>query len=110
MSQPKPRGRFTSEDMVLLRSTFKDNEALLKLLRKVFLPNQVDESLPIGQIAGVWMDIDFRSMSAEEAKIVAVARQEIIKTTEFYLNQIKFLADSSDEEIDAKAIAANSSR
>lgn len=110
MSQHKPRGRFNAEDMALLRATFKDNEPLLKLLRKVFLPNQVDESLPIGQVAGVWMDIDFRGMSAEDAKAIAIARQDIIKTVEFYLQQLNVLANTSDEELDAQLVAKNSTK
>jgi len=110
MSQPKARGRFSSEDMAQIRAVFQNNEPLLRLLRKVFLPNQVDENLAIGQIAGVWMDIEFRNLSAEDAKIIAVARQEIIKTVEFYLNQLQVLANSTDFELDEATQAKNSSK
>jgi len=41
--------RFTESELDLIRRTFKGNEALLKLLRKVFLP-EIDPDAPLGQL------------------------------------------------------------
>ena len=92
----KPRGRFSAEEVSIIKGTFKNNPTLLRLLRKVFLPEQVDESLPIGQVAGLWMDVNFREMDANDIKALAIARQEIVKMTEFYLLQLQVIADGAD--------------
>lgn len=95
MAEPKAKGRFTAEDMQLMRLTFKDNEPLLKLLRKIFLPVH-DETTPIGQINGIWAEANFEEMNGDQAKVFIVAYQQLVKKVEFYIAQIKTLANETE--------------
>lgn len=84
--------RFTQPELDLIKSTFKDNEKLLKLLRKVFLP-EYDPQAPFGQTVDLWMTIDLSNLSPEEQIIRLIARNTIITHIEAQLMQLNTLAE-----------------
>lgn len=95
--------RFTDEELQLVKNTFKGNEKLLKLLRKVFLP-EYDPEAPIGQIIDLWMTIDLNQLPAEEAIRRIYARNTLINHIEAQIAQLNVLAEAKDEtETEKKA-------
>lgn len=103
--------RVTDEELSLLKNTFADNEVLLKLMRKMFLP-ELSADAPIGQTIDLWMTIDVKDQSPEEAKVRIMARNELIQHVESQLMQIKILAGSKDEtpEETKKRLLQNSAK
>jgi len=100
--------RFTDDELALIQATFGGsdggtNEKLIKLLRKVFLP-EYDASAPIGQAVDLWMTLDVRSLSPEDAYVRILARNELISHVDQQLMQIQFLATMKEETADQKAI------
>lgn len=90
--------RFTENELALIKSTFKGNTELLKLLRKVFLP-YYDPKSPYGQVIDLWMTLDLRQLTPEQAYTRLLARNELIMHVEQQLIQLSFLAeDKSDKE------------
>lgn len=96
--------RFTEEELATLRGVFKNNDALLKVLRKVFLP-EIDPAAPIGQIVDLWMTVDIRNMMPEQAMVTLTARNQVIAHIEQQLMQIKVLANQEEPNA-AEAAAA----
>jgi len=88
--------RFSSEELEVIRSHFKGNEALLKLMRKVFLPT-FDPKAPIGQTIDLWMTINLENMSDEEAMRRIRARNEVIMHVESQLMQLRNLSEMQSE-------------
>jgi len=88
--------RITESDKELLRRTFGGNDELLKLLRKIFLP-ELDPTLPIQQMIDLWMTTEIKDKSPEECKIQMIARNTVIAHIEFQLGQIKIMANSEEE-------------
>lgn len=88
--------RVTDDEMNILKASFAGNEKLLKLLRKMFLP-ELDASVPIGQQIDLWMTVNVTDMSPEDAKINLLARNQLIQHVEQTLMQMKILAGSTDE-------------
>ena len=84
--------RFSEGELATLKSVFKDNDALLKILRKVFLP-EIDPTAPIGQVIDLWMTVDVRQLEPEQAMIRLIARNELITHVEQQLMQIRVLAN-----------------
>jgi len=93
--------RFTDAELATIKSTFKDNDALLKVLRKVFLP-EYDPYAPFGQGIDLWMTIDVRNLDPQTAYTRLLARNELITHVEQQLAQIKFLADMKTETAQEK--------
>lgn len=85
--------------MRLIQQTFKGNDGLLKLLRKVFIP-ELDATAPLGQVVDYWMDRNYADIPTAEVKTMVVARQEAIKFIESGLLQLHFLANKSDKTPD----------
>lgn len=83
--------RFTGDELALIKSVFKD-EKVLKVLRKVFLP-EIDPNAPLGQVIDLWMTIDVRSLDPDQALIKMIARNELISHLEQQLMQLKVLAN-----------------
>lgn len=98
--------RFTDSELALLRSTFKGNEPLILLLRKIFLP-EIDPQAPIGQLVDLWMVKNYAGMTPEDVKINIIARQDLIMHVESQLLQIKVLAEQTDETIEEVAARLN---
>lgn len=84
--------RFTQTELDILKGVFKDNEPLLKLLRKVFLP-ELDPDAPLGQNIDLWFALNLQNMSPDQAYVNVMARNQLIAHVEQQLMQIKFLAE-----------------
>lgn len=94
--------RFTQAELELVKATFKGNEAVLQLLRKIFLP-ELDPAAPIGQMIDLWMTIDVRQLMPEQAYVRLLARNELISHVDNQLLQLSVLANM--EEPAAGAVA-----
>lgn len=99
--------RITQEEIQLLRSVFKDNELLVRLMRKIFLP-ELNAAEPIGQTLDLWMTIPVDNLTPEQALINLKARNSLIAHVEQCLNTIKILASST--EADFEALKKNSNK
>jgi len=95
----EPEQYLSGEELSLLRSTFKNNPRLIALLRKLLVPTISDPSLPIEQMGddAFSAGLDWKNIPADEAKIIATARQEAIKFIFGGLIKIKIIASSDDE-------------
>lgn len=97
-------GRFTDPDLKLIRSHFKGNEPLLKLIRKVFLPEitagDLDER-PLNGLIDVYASIS-PDKSAEEMAIDVKARNMLLSHLNVQLTQLQALADSEESEDERK--------
>src|SRR3990167_7265597 len=97
--------RFTEQELSLIKNTFKGNTELLKLMRKVFLP-EIDPKAPLGQIIDLWMveANDIKGMEPETAYLNILARNKQIMLVESCLNQLYVLAETDAETPEEKAI------
>jgi len=74
-----------------------EKNEVLRLIREVFLPSLLDPKVPVEFGANdMWMDIDFRGIPADEAKIIALARQDTIKWIIGSLVRLKQLSNEPD--------------
>lgn len=103
--------RFSEEELSVLQGAFKGNEKLVKLLRKVFLP-EYDAHAPFGQGIDLWMTIDLRTLNPEQAYLRLLARNELIMHVETQLMQINVLAnlEKGSKEDEEKRKKANSTK
>jgi len=88
--------RFSDQELSLIKNTFKENETLLKLLRKVFLP-EIDPDAPLGQNIDLWMTVRLEDLTPDRALINLHARNSLIQHIEQQLLQLKVLAELVDE-------------
>jgi hypothetical protein len=93
--------RFTDSELDLIRRTFKGNETLLKLLRKVFLP-EIDPDAPLGQTIDLWMTIPVNQLPPDQAVINLLARNQLIMHIEQQLLQLQKLAEIEEETEEEK--------
>ena len=96
--------RFTDAELSIIKNTFKGNEDLLKVMRKIFLP-ELDPNAPLGQLIDLWGSLSLKEMSPEHAHINILARNSLIAHLDQQLLQIQALAnmeESSPEEIAEK--------
>ena len=93
--------RFTDSELDLIRRTFKGNETLLKLLRKVFLP-EIDPDAPLGQIIDLWMTVPVNQLPPDQAIVNLLARNQLIMHIEQQLMQLQKLAEMSEETEEEK--------
>jgi len=99
-----PETYLSKDEVNLVRNTFRGNEALIKVLRKVFLPTAFDPELPVEEIGGdVWMaNFDFTQMQSSEVKPLVLGRQDAIKFVIGGLIKLKVIANQTEEtEIEA---------
>lgn len=102
--------RITSEEQELIKSTFLNNERLLKLMRKMFLP-ELDPNAPIGQMIDLWMSLPIKDMTPEQAYTNIVARNTLIAHIDQVLMQLFLIArleKTNPEEAKAKLVADSS--
>lgn len=117
MSQPSPvkiqdvlnyriESYITEEDKKIIQNHFKDNPALMRVIRKVFMPTITDASLPIEEMSkDLWFGgMNFAELSQEEAFVRILAKQEAIKFIAGGIMSLKQIANIKDE--DPSAIAA----
>lgn len=93
--------RFTQEELDLIKTTFKGNERLLKLLRKVFLP-EIDPDAPLGQVIDLWMTVPIQQLTPEQAMVNILARNQLIMHIEQQLMQLQILAEGKSETEEEK--------
>lgn len=93
--------RITEDERDLLRATFKGNDKLLKLLRKLFLP-ELDPDAPIGQNIDLWMTVPVKEMDPMQAQVNILARNSLIMHLEQQLVQISILANQKAETPEEK--------
>jgi len=95
----EPDTYLSQDEVRLLQATFRGNEKLLKVLRKLMLPSAFDPELPIEEMMGdVWMvDKDFSQLPVGEIKAIVLARQDAIKFILGGLIKLKVIANSVAE-------------
>jgi len=91
--------RFSDEELNLIKTTFRGNEKLLKLMRKVFLP-EIDPEAPLGQIVDLWMTTNINNVSPEQAYVNILARNNLILHIEQQLIQLDILSKLDDMTVD----------
>lgn len=102
--------RFTEQELAIFKGAFKDNEPLLKLLRKVFLP-ELDPQAPLGQMIDIWMSTATKDRTPEQIAIELTARNMLIQHVDGMLMQMRTLAGMetmTQEEVVAKVKADSS--
>lgn len=103
--------RITQEEIELIQRTFKGNDRLLKLMRKMFLP-EIDPNAPVGQVLDLWMTIKIDEMTPEEALINLKARNTLISHVDQVLMQLVLISmqDSKTQEEAIAKIKADSAK
>ena len=91
--------RITDEEFATIKSLYADNEAAIKMLRKIFLP-EVEPNAPLGQNIDLWMTLDLADQSPEQAIINLKARNLLIQHVEQRLIQLKTLAGTKNETVE----------
>ena len=99
----QPEMRITTEEIQMIKSAFTGNTALLKLMRKIFLP-EYDPKAPLGQSVDLWTIKDISAMSPEEVKIYFLARRDLILHIESNLLQLQHLANTKLESVEEALI------
>ena len=104
-------GRFTKDEIDKIIITFKENEGLLKLLRKVFIP-KADFNAPLGQMIDMYIGIKLDDRTDSEIARDLKAREDMYRHLELHLQELSILANARSEtsEEKAKRIKANSSK
>ena len=102
--------RITPEEKAIIEQTFGGNTKLLKLMRKIFLP-EYDPNAPLGQTIDLWMTINLENLTSQEKEIRIQARNEVILHIENQLIQLKSLSQKLEttEEV-IKRINKNSAK
>lgn len=83
---------YIQEELDLIKATLKNNDKLLLLLRKAFVP-KVDPESP-GGLIDVYSPIPFEQLSPEECKIAGMARESLIKHINLQINALWSLANT----------------
>lgn len=96
MNENGSQMRITDTELSILKNTFKGNEELLRLMRKLFLP-ELEPYAPLGQNIDLWMTVKIDDMEPELAMINIKARNQLIQHLDQVLNSIKMLAETADE-------------
>lgn len=100
MNENGSQMRITDTELSILKNTFKGNEELLRLMRKLFLP-ELEPYAPLGQNIDLWMTVKIDDMLPEQAMINIKARNSLIQHLDQVLNSIKMLAETADETPEA---------
>lgn len=95
----KPEMRITESEIKAIKVAFEGNKELLKLMRKIFLP-EFDPKAPLGQTVDLWSIKDIGSMSSDDVKIYFMARRELVMHIESQLLQLQALADTKLETVE----------
>lgn len=103
--------RITTLEISLLKNTFKGNEELLRLMRKLFLP-ELDPFTPLGQNMDLWLTIPADQLTNEQIVVNLKARNMLITHVDQMLMQIKSLVENVDDtpEQALKRMKANSAK
>lgn len=103
--------RITEDEIALIKSTFLGNEALLKLMRKMFLP-ELDPSAPLGQMVDLYRTIPTKDRTDRDIAVDLTSRNIIIDHIENVLLQLSLIAKTAEEtpEQTATRLKKNSSK
>lgn len=102
--------RITEDEQAVIKATFRNNEALLKVMRKMFLP-ELDPKAPIGGMIDLWMTVSIKEKTPEEAYVELLARNTLISHIDnvlLQLNLISKLDPMTDDDVKAKLVADSS--
>lgn len=99
MASIKQEMRINDDELRLIKNTFAENDDLLKLLRKCFLP-EIMPKAPLGQNIDLWMTLDIQKQTAEEAIINLKARNSLIQHVETTLQMLSALAGLKEETVE----------
>lgn len=91
--------RITEEEISLIKKTFKDNDKLLKLLRKIFLP-EINADAPLNENIDLWLTVPIEQIPPENAVTQILARNQVIKHIEMQLFQLDLLANTDAKTLD----------
>jgi hypothetical protein len=103
--------RITPTEISVLKNTFKGNEELLRLMRKIFLP-ELDPFAPLGQNMDLWLTIPADQLTNEQIVVNLKARNMLITHLDQMLLQIKSLVENVEDtpEQALKRIKQNSAK
>lgn len=94
--------RMTTDEISLIKTAFGGNEQLLKLLRKVFLP-EYDPNAPLGQTIDLWLAMtDLKTLPPDVAYQHILARNQVIGHVEQQLDMLRFFAQQKSESPEEK--------
>lgn len=100
MNKTGQQMRLSDTDLSIIKNTFADNEELIKVLRKIFLP-ELSADVPLGQNIDLWMTLKVDDLEPEQAIINLKARNTVIQHLEMCLMQLNVLAGSKEETVEA---------
>ena len=83
--------RITEEEQEIIKSTFKNNDALVKVLRKMFLP-ELDPQAPVGQMIDLYRTISTKDRDPRDIAVELTARNMVIDHVENVLMQMWLLS------------------
>lgn len=93
-----PEQELSEQEISLIQNTFRGNNALIAVLRKVFLPTLSDPSLPIEKFGSdPFLKQDWSVMPHEHVKAIVLARQDAVKFVLGGLIQLKIIANQQVE-------------
>lgn len=95
----EPEEYLSRGELELIQNTFRGNKELMKVLRKVMIPTIYDPELPIEQLAHdfYFSKTQWSQIPADEAKILAVARQEALEFIIGGLIKLNVIANEKQE-------------
>ena len=102
---------YSDAELALIKAAFADNEPLLKLLRKVFIPMH-DVNAPIGQMTDMFMDFKAREIPMDELKAIIVGKQDLVQHLDRGLIILKAIAGTKTETLEEtkKRLTSDSSK
>lgn len=103
----KPETYLSDEEIEIIRTVFAGRQGaiLMHILRKVLMPTVLDPDLPIEEMGkDMWLNqIDFKTLSADEAKAISMGLQMTTKAIFGSLIQLKQLALVKEESPEDRA-------
>lgn len=96
-TKPGAQMRITPQELSILKNTFRGNEELVRLMRKLFLP-ELDPYAPLGQNFDLYMTLKIEDLDPEVALINLKARNTLIAHLDQCLLQIRTLAELPEEQ------------
>jgi hypothetical protein len=96
----EPDTYLTQDDIKLIQATFRGNNELVAVLRKVLLPSVGDPNLPIEELnKDMWLvGRDYAQIPDDAIKSIVLARQDAIQFVLGGLIQLKVIANSKTED------------
>lgn len=98
------------EELALIKSTFRGNKTIFKVLKKLLLPSIFDQDMPVEELGNdVWLvGRDYSAIPNDEVKSIVLARQEAIKFICGGLVKLRVIAESKTETPEEVALRRKS--